>query len=701
MKAWFQRQTLRVKVQIVILVTTTVALLLLFMFQAVLQYMELRHSALEELRLQLVRVGDNTIWTLVTNNSLEAKFLLQDFGTSPKILSCQIFTSDGKLFASYGPNLSSDVHLSLQHVTNSSSRFSLGQICMHRPLFHQNKELGLLVVQASLIDLQAAMSRFVMIWGFIVLVAWLLSFMLSRKFREMISGPLERLALAMHTVTEEKAYTLRIDGTGEDELGQLTAGFNEMLEQIELRDSELTLHRDRLEHLAHHDSLTGLPNRLLFNDRLKQAIQRAERSKRPLALIFIDLDRFKIINDTLGHDVGDLVLVEAACRLEASLRKSDTVARLGGDEFVVILEEFESQQSVAQISRKIIDELSLECQIMDHSLYVTASLGISFYPDNGTDLTSLKRCADIAMFRAKDSGRNNYQFYLPGMGDGARKMLALESDLRSALDKNQMRIFFQPQVSMRSGSVCGAEALLRWQHPQRGLVLPGEFIPLAEETGLIVPLGEWVLRETCRRARTWLNRGLGPIRFSVNVSPRQFRQSNLVEMVQLVLEETGLPAHLLELEVTETLLMGDVEDAIMKMTELRQLGVLLAIDDFGSGYSSLSYLKHFPITKLKIDRSFIRDLHQDRHDLAIAASVASLAEVMGLAALAEGVETKAQEEALIGLGMEWAQGFLYQVPLPVDQFETFLQQAHTDLGAAHTEPLPVIPLSNRINPSSE
>lgn len=698
MKAWFQSRTLRDKVQIVILVTTTVALLLLFLFQVVLQYVELRRTALEELRHQLDHVSEDVSRTLSAGNRDEAENQLRELATNPKILCGQIFTLEGGLFASYGQNLNPDYHLSLQKFPADHYQFYLDHLCMHRPLQHQGRNQGLLVVQASLLDLQAAMARFVMTWVFILMVAWLLSFLLSRKFREVVSGPLEKLTLAMKTVSEEKSSTLRIEDVGSDELSQLTAGFNDMLEQIEQRDSELTLHRDRLEHMAHHDSLTGLPNRLLFNDRLKQAIQRAERSKRPIALIFIDLDRFKIINDTLGHDVGDLVLVEAASRLESALRKSDTVARLGGDEFVVILEEFESQQSVAQISRKIIDEISEECQIMDHSLYVTASLGISFYPDNGTDLTTLKRCADIAMFRAKESGRDNYQFYLPGMGDLARKTLTLESDLRCALEKDQLRLFFQPQISMKSGYVCGAEALLRWDHPQRGMVLPGEFIPLAEETGLIVPMGEWALREACQRGRAWLDRGLGPIRFSVNVSPRQFRQPNLVGRIQTVLEETGLPAHLLELEVTESLLMGDVEDAIRKMNELRRLGVLLAIDDFGSGYSSLSYLKHFPINKLKIDRSFIRDLHQNRHDLAIAASVASLAEVMGLEALAEGVETKDQEEALIGLGIEWAQGFFYQVPLPVDQFEDFLRQSEADLGPANTAPLPVVPLSDRIKP---
>ncbi len=683
MKNWFRRLTLRGKVQTVILATTTLVLLLLFLFQALLQYVELKQSVLEDAGLLAENIAARGTEPLLTNDRAAAKQVLRELAARPNIVCGQFFDRQGNLLAGYGQNLSPDYHQFFQQRTSPSSHFKfyLDHVCLHQPVMHEGAWLGTLVMQASLLDMQQGMLHFTATWGLTILAGWLFSWLLSRKFRDIISAPIERLALAMKNVSQNQNYALRIQESGDPELRQLTNGFNDMLQQIELRDSELILYRERLDHMAHHDSLTGLPNRLLFNDRLKQAIQRAERSKRPLALIFIDLDRFKNINDTLGHDIGDLVLVEAAHRLEQSLRRSDTIARLGGDEFVVILEDFESQQSVGRIARKIINELSEECQIIDHRLYVTASLGISFYPDNGTDLTTLKRCADIAMFRAKEMGRNNYQFYLPGMGDRARRMLSLEGDLREALDKQQMRLFLQPQVSMKSGRVCGVEALLRWEHPKQGIILPGEFIPLAEETGLIVPLGEWAIRETCRMARAWQKRDLPSLCFAVNVSPRQFRQPNLVEMIQEILEETGLPPHLLELEVTETLLMSDVEDAIEKMSKFKELGILLAIDDFGSGYSSLSYLKHFPINKLKIDRSFIKDLHLDKNDLAIAASVASLAKVMELDALAEGVETRAQESALLGLGMEWAQGFLYQKPVAPEQFEDFMREIReTGLG---------------------
>lgn len=676
MKDWFRRQTLRGKVQTVILATATLVLLLLFLVQSVLQYAELRYAVLEDADLLAQLFAERGSVALLTEDQAAAKRVLLDLVARPNIICGQFFDRQGNLFAGIGENLSPDYHLFFQRQTSPTTNFKfyLDHVCLHRPVMHESEWLGTLVVQASLLDMRRSMLHFSATWGLTILAGWLFSWLLSRKFRDVISAPVERLALAMKTVTENQNYALRIKESHDDELGDLTDGFNEMLEQIELRDSELILNRDRLDHMAHHDSLTGLPNRLLFNDRLRQAIQRAERAKRPLALIFIDLDRFKNINDTLGHDIGDLVLVEAAHRLEQGLRKSDTIARLGGDEFVVIIEDFESQQSIGRMARKIINELAEECQIIDHRLYVTASLGISFYPDNGTDLTTLKRCADIAMFRAKELGRNNYQFYLPGMGDRARRMLSLEGDLREALDKQQMQLYLQPQVSMKSGRVCGVETLLRWEHPTQGIVLPGEFIPLAEETGLIVPLGEWAIRETCRIARAWQERGFPPLCFAVNVSPRQFRQPNLVKVIQDILAETGLQPHLLELEVTETLLMSDIEDAIDKMKEFKAQGIRLAIDDFGSGYSSLSYLKHFPINKLKIDRSFIRDLHLDRNDLAIAASVTSLARIMELDALAEGVETREQEKALLGLGLEWAQGFLYQKPLTLEQFVNFMRE---------------------------
>lgn len=676
MRKRFRQQSLRGKVQTVILVTTTAVLLLLFLVQTILQYAELRQSVLEDAGFIAEVIVKRGTVPLLENDRAAAQQVLNDLSVRPTIICGQFFDRQGNLFAAYGPNLSPGYQHYSQQATSPSTQFKfyLDYVSLQQPVMQGEEWLGTLVLQVSLIDLRRSMQHFTATWGMTILAGWLFSWFLSRKFRDVISAPIERLAQAMKAVSVNQNYALRIKENSDDELGQLTDGFNDMLEQIELRDSELILNRDRLDHMAHHDPLTGLPNRLLFNDRLKQAIQRAERGKRPLALIFIDLDRFKNINDTLGHDVGDIVLVEAAHRLEQGLRKSDTIARLGGDEFVIILEDFQSQQSVGRTARKIINELAAECQVLDHRLYVTASLGISFYPDNGTDLTNLKRCADIAMFRAKEIGRNNYQFYLPGMGDHARRMLSLEGDLREALDKQQMRLYLQPQVSMKSGRVCGAEALLRWVHPEKGIILPGEFIPLAEETGLIVPLGEWVIRETCLMAVDWQQRGLPPLCFAVNVSPRQFRQPNLVEVIQDILAETGLPPHLLELEVTESLLMSDVEDAIDKMKKFKELGILLAIDDFGSGYSSLSYLKHFPVNKLKIDRSFIRDLHLDRNDLAIAASVTSLARVMELDALAEGVETKEQEKALLGLGLEWAQGFLYQRPMPAEQFEKFMRE---------------------------
>ncbi len=681
MRNWFSRQTLRGKVQAVILGTTTLVLLMLFVLQVALQYFDLRRSVLQEVRFLVDMIGDRTTAALITGDRALAAATLEKLSVEPKLICARIYDQKNEIFANYGEDLNPRYHQHFKLNKNADTyhQFYFDHACLHQSLMSDGEWLGTLVIQTSLIDLQKSMLRFTTTWGLTIFIAWLISLLLSRKLRSVISEPIEKLAAAMKTVSEKQAYSLRIKNIGGDELNQLVEGFNQMLEQIELRDSELTQHRDRMDHLAHHDSLTGLPNRLLFNDRLKQAIQRAERAKRELALIFLDLDKFKMINDTLGHDIGDIVLVETACRLEECLRKSDTIARLGGDEFVVILEDFECQDSVKQIAEKIIEELSRECQIMQHSLHVTASLGISFYPSHGSDLTTLKRCADIAMYKAKELGRDNFQFYSPGMETRKRDLLILEEDLRDALRQQHLRIYFQPQVSMRTGKVCTAEALLRWQHPTRGLILPGEFFPMAEETGLIIELGEWALEETCRIALAWLEQGIDPIRCAINISPRQFRQPGLFDKLHAVLEKTGMPPHLVELEITEAVLMDDVEDVIEKMTKLRALGIRLAIGDFGSGASSLSYLRYFPINKLKVDMSFVRDIHRDKYDLAITASVASLARIMGVDALAEGVETQAQESALLGLGIEWAQGFFYQRPMDAADFEAYLRQADIEL----------------------
>ncbi len=427
----------------------------------------------------------------------------------------------------------------------------------------------------------------------------------------------------------------------------------------------------RLQHLAHHDSLTGLPNRLLFYDRLHLAMIRAHRADRQVALLLLDVDRFKTINDTLGHDAGDGLLQELAKRLHATLREGDTVARLGGDEFVVMLEQSASTADVAQVAAKLLQVLAVPVLIGERQLQVTGSIGVSVYPQDASDMEGLLKCADTAMYRAKDEGRNNYRFFswdmVPLQGDSSM----LEIDLHEALLGDQLVLHYQPRFALGSGHLVGAEALLRWYHPRLGLVEPADFLPLAERTGLILAIGEWVMGSACRQNRAWQQAGHTAIPVSVNLSERQFRQQSLVDMVRLALQEAELsPAHL-ELELKESCLMGDTDSAMATLTSLRSMGVSLVLDDFGTGYSSLSYLRRFPITKLKIDRSLVRDLTTDPNDAAVTASAVALAHTMRLRVVAAGVETQDQLQLLRRQGCDEGQGLFYGRPVSAQDFEQF------------------------------
>ncbi len=424
----------------------------------------------------------------------------------------------------------------------------------------------------------------------------------------------------------------------------------------------------RIRDLAYYDPLTGLPNRRLLEDRLHVELSHAARMRSRLAVMFVDLDRFKRINDSLGHEVGDRLLVEIARRLRASLREDDTVARMGGDEFLVVLSNLAGPDDAAITARRIVGALRRPVLIDGRELVVTTSIGISVYPDDTQDGATLIKNADIAMYRAKDEGRNSFQLYEPAMNARSLEHLALETALHGALPRDELRLHYQPLVAVEGGDVVAVEALLRWRHPELGLVSPADFIPLAEETGLIVPIGEWVLRSACARHRAWREAGRGELRMMVNISVRQFRDEGFVAMVARVLEETAMPPAGLTLELTESMLMDDVDQSIARLEQLRALGVALALDDFGTGYSSLAYLKRFPIDELKIDRLFIGGIDHNARDAALVAAIISLGHSLGLRVVAEGVETPAQLEVLRAQGCDIAQGFLLARPRPWDEF---------------------------------
>jgi diguanylate cyclase (GGDEF)-like protein/PAS domain S-box-containing protein len=435
----------------------------------------------------------------------------------------------------------------------------------------------------------------------------------------------------------------------------------------------------KLLHLAYHDPLTGLPNRLAFESQLELAIRSAERDGRQVALMLIDLDHFKTVNDTLGHPVGDELLKSVALRLRDCVRASDIVARLGGDEFVVVQPDIDSAMAAVSLAGKVRHRLAEEAHVIGpHQLFATPSIGISLYPTDGRDRETLLRNADVAMYHAKDAGRNNYQFYARSMNEAAGERLRLENALRRALasvtpEHSPFSLHFQPQIDTRNGAIAGLEALARWHDPELGEVPPTRFIRIAEDSGLIQPLGDWVIWETCRQVRRFRDAGIDRLRVAVNISAQQLRHENLPALIRGVLSCYDLSAADLELEITESTAMQNPELTLSILDQLSDMGMMLAIDDFGTGYSSLAYLKHLPIQRLKLDRSFVKDLETDTNDAAICAATVALGHKLGLELVAEGVETEGQRDFLAALGCDFVQGFLYSRPLPADAVIEFVK----------------------------
>ncbi len=423
-----------------------------------------------------------------------------------------------------------------------------------------------------------------------------------------------------------------------------------------------------LSHLARHDFLTGLPNRMLLNDRLGQAIALARRYGRRVAVLFLDLDGFKHINDSLGHAIGDRLLQKTGKRLTAAVRASDTVSRQGGDEFVVVLSEVENAQNAARQAEKIHAALAKPHAVAGHDLHVNASIGISVFPDDGQDAEALIKCADTAMYHAKENGRNTYEFFRPEMNVRAVARQSLEAQLRRALERREFVLHYQSKTNLKTGIITGVEALIRWRHPERGLLAPAQFVPVAEDCGLIVPIGQWVLREACRQARAWQRTGLPPMPVAVNICALEFRHADFLAGVRAMLAESRLEPRYLELELTESVVMHDVESAAAVLRDLKSMGVLLAIDDFGTGYSSLSYLRQFPIDTLKIDQSFVRDMTTDPVDAAIVSAVISLGRTLGQRVVAEGVESRDQLAFLRTRSCDEGQGYFFARPVTAEEF---------------------------------
>jgi diguanylate cyclase (GGDEF)-like protein len=539
---------------------------------------------------------------------------------------------------------------------------------------------------------EISISTGVMIFLVVLVAIWMASY-LNKRITRLING-------INHFEQGELGFHLPLQSN--DEMGQLTTSFNKMAGKIEssfraMRTSaeELTLKNadnqrlmsemeleisqrlsaeQTLKHLAYFDSLTELPNRSQLNKKLQEVLGQTKAEKESLALLFIDLDGFKDVNDTLGHTIGDKLLLKVANRLRNQSRDEDFIARLGGDEFTIILRNVATPSVAGKIAQKIIDTLSMKFNVSDHDIYIGASIGICTFSNHDMNIDNVMKNADTAMYQAKEEGRGCYRFCTPELNKKIEDRMQMAHDLRNALENQEFILNYQPKIDGFTSEVIGLEALIRWQHPENGLVPPDEFIPMAEETGMIVKIGEWVLREVCQQLNKWELQGFQLVPIAVNVSARQFSQSDLVEVVSFIVDESGIDPKLLEIEVTETLVMQNPDQTIDILQTLTEKGINSSIDDFGTGYSSLAYLKRFPVSTLKIDREFISDLESGSNSVELVLAMISMAHSMGLKVVAEGVENKEEQEILRKMDCDFLQGYLFSRPLPADELGAWLSK---------------------------
>ena len=540
------------------------------------------------------------------------------------------------------------------------------------PILNDDVQIGHLVVVASLDDFYVRMLQY----SFVIVLIFMLAVYVTSKLRESLQksilGPIAKLDEVTTQIIKTKNLEYDIPTFNSDEIGDLAKNFKHMIGELNSYHAELNKQKKALSYQASYDSLTNLPNRLLFHDRLKQSIYKSTRQNEKFALFFIDLDKFKDVNDTYGHDYGDKLLVKVAKRLNSILREDDTLARLGGDEFIVIMNNLKVFHSASVLAQKIIDILEVPLEVDGEELFISCSIGISLYPQDSRDEHELLKFADIAMYRSKNDGRATYHFYVEEMTQEVMMRTKMQSRIRKALEEKEFIVYYQPQYNIENEKLIGVEALVRWKDEKRGLVLPDKFIPYAEEFGMVVGINRQVMHISMKQARTWHNEGLYFGRISINISIEQIEDKNFVGLVQSLLYSTKCNPNWITLELTEGQIMKDPKMAVAILEQLNSLGIIIAIDDFGTGYSSLSYLKHLPISELKIDRSFIMDIPQNEDDMAIVDAIIAISRSLKLDLIAEGVETEEQKEFLLSKGCKRVQGYLYARPMPEEEVSKLL-----------------------------
>jgi diguanylate cyclase (GGDEF)-like protein len=688
----FQNLSIRHKLTTIILFTSVFVLVLSSSAFMVNDLWALNQSMEKNLAIQTNIIKVNITPFIQFDDNEGTAEILKGLGENADVVLAQVY-KEGHIFATYVRKGSPQTGLisspSYHKVTSSNQYLQYAQ-----PILSPNQEiLGTLVV---ILDRQALYQRihhYITIALVIILVSTLIALILSSYLQYIITRPILALVKITQQISHHKNYTVRAQATSQDELGVLVSGFNTMLSAIQERDEQLENNREELEimvtkrtkelkkanqqltYQAYHDALTHLPNRALFVKRSEQAIENAKINQEILAILFIDLDRFKYINDTLGHTAGDYLLQQVARRLlNCTHAPEDTVARLGGDEFTLLLRHLQSPTDAALIANKVLKSFDKPLKYNEHELYSTPSIGISIYPKDGVDVVTLMKTADAGMYRAKQQGRNQYCFYAENNDIATVSRLRMENKLRQALEQDEFEVWYQPRYAIPNHEIVGAEALLRWHSPELKSVPPSKFIPLAEDIGLIVPLGEWVLRKACEENCLWQTMSCSPLHVSVNLSARQFIQEDLLSTIENVIEDTHMNPERLELELTESLIMPNAEDTIETLRGLKKLGIQISMDDFGTGYSSLSYLKRFPIDTVKIDQSFIRDIHTDADDKALVTAIIAMAHSLKLEVVAEGVETYEQFNFLNQYQCDYVQGYLFGRPMPAIQFRELINR---------------------------